>query len=128
MGRPVIWGIVVWMILSVPGLAAAMEVEEMGIGKSVEDRALLETGTEFGVADGKLYCFTRITNGTGQTARHVWSRNGEVVSDVSLSIGSENWRTWSSKLIGPGLEGDWSVRVLDAEGEKIGEIRFTVNP
>lgn len=126
--RPVILGIVVLLILSGPCLAAVMEVEEIGIGKSVEDRELLEAGSEFRVSDGKLYCLTRITNGSGQEARHLWYRNGEVVSDVSLSIGSENWRTWSSKLIFPGMEGDWSVKVLDADGERIREIDFTILP
>jgi len=128
MNRSIVLCFLTVVLLSIPCLVFAIEVEDIGIGRSVEDRALLDSGTEFSISDGTLYCFTRILNGSGTTIRHIWHRDDEVISEVSLTVGSDNWRTWSSKLLAPGMEGDWNVKVVDSEGDVMESVKFTLNP
>jgi len=114
----------VMLVGSSPAWAAS--VEDAGIGTAVEDRALLGAGSSFDVGVGKLYCFTRVLGAGGTTIRHVWQREGATLADVPLSIGSDNWRTWSSKRIVPGMEGAWTVKVLAGDGSVLKELSFTV--
>jgi len=116
----------VWILT--PVVTWAADVAEIGVGTSVENRTLLEPGSEFSISDGRVFCLTRVTGAAGTTVQHVWKRNGEEVAVVSLSVGSDNWRTWSSKLLIPGMEGDWSVSVLDSQGKRLGETEFRVRP
>lgn len=111
-------------------MAAEMSagVEDAGIGTSVEDRMLVGQAEEFPVSVGKVYCFTRITGAGGTQVKHVWSLNGNEVAEIPFSIGSDSWRTWSSKRIAPGMEGSWTVKVLAEDGSVLKEMAFTVTP
>lgn len=63
-----------------------------------------------------VYYFTEIANMSGQTVIHRWEHNGSVVAEVLLDIGSDRWRTWSSKELTPALTGQWRVSVVSADG------------
>jgi len=43
---------------------------------------------------------------------------------VSLAVGSNDWRTYSSKRFLPQWAGEWKVVVLDAQEEEIITIPF----
>ena len=58
-----------------------------------------------------VYFFNHLTNMAGQTIVHKWRLNGEEKASISLSIGSENWRTYSSKRLNEMLQGQWEVQV-----------------
>ena len=103
-------------------------VEDAGIGTAVEDRTLIGQAEEFPVSVGKVYCFTRITGANGTTIKHVWNVNGSDVAELSFSIGSDSWRTWSSKQIAPGMAGSWKVKVLAEDGTLLKELAFTITP
>ena len=45
---------------------------------------------------------------------------------VDLPVKSASWRTYSSKTIPEYWTGDWEVRVVDAEGNTLASIPFTV--
>ncbi|XOV80177.1 MAG: DUF2914 domain-containing protein [Aestuariibacter sp.] len=57
----------------------------------------------------KVLYFTHVTDMAEKTLVHRWILNGNVVAEVELSIGSDNWRTYSSKRIAPGMSGNWRV-------------------
>lgn len=92
-----------------------------------------DTREPVGVADafkadvGRLVCFTRIVGAAAPTEiTHVWYRDGETLSRVPLTVGSADWRTWSSKRLLPSWTGHWEVKVLDSEGLVLGATAFTV--
>jgi hypothetical protein len=65
---------------------------------------------------GTLYYFTEVVNMSGETVTHIWEYEGQVIAEVLFEIGSDRWRTWSSKQLLPSMTGPWRVLVIDAQG------------
>lgn len=63
-----------------------------------------------------VYFFTHITKMDGAILTHKWLLNGVEEATVNLRIGSNNWRTYSSKRMNDSKQGDWQVQVW--EGDK----------
>ncbi|WP_416306599.1 DUF2914 domain-containing protein [Neptunicella sp. SCSIO 80796] len=61
---------------------------------------------------GKVYFYTRAENLANKQIIHRWLYQGQHKADVTLTIGSQNWRTYSSKRIRPDWTGKWQVQVL----------------
>lgn len=59
----------------------------------------------------KVYFFTRISTLGGKQISHRWFYQGQLQAEVPLNIGSDSWRTYSSKRIKPDWQGDWQVQV-----------------
>lgn len=79
-------------------------------------------------ADGdRVYCLTRV-HGMSPPASvtHAWYHEGRTMARVDLSVGSENWRTWSYKTYQPTWTGSWEVKVLDGDGMVLGAAGFEV--
>jgi hypothetical protein len=72
-----------------------------------------------------LYYFTEIVNMSGETITHRWERAGRLVAEVSLNIGSNRWRTWSSKDLTPVMKGSWRVVVSDSQGHVLKTDNFS---
>lgn len=73
----------------------------------------------------KVYFFTEILDKSGQYVTHRWFLNGKLVAEVMLNIGSDRWRTYSSKnLISP-LKGTWEVEVVDEQNRLLATTSFT---
>lgn len=106
---------------------AKPEAERAQFTSNVENREPVDEVSEFQAGDETLYFFTEIKNGAGQTITHRWTRDGEVVAEVPLEVGSDSWRTWSSKELMPDWEGDWTVEVVDASGNTIAEESITID-
>ena len=60
------------------------------------------------------------------TVTHAWYHEGKTMARVDLTVGSENWRTWSSKSYLPSWTGSWEVKVLDTDGMVLGAAEFEV--
>lgn len=63
----------------------------------------------------KVFYFTHVKDMAGKQIEHRWLFNGDPVAVVPLSIGSDSWRTYSSKLIVPEWQGDWQVQVWSGD-------------
>jgi hypothetical protein len=63
-----------------------------------------------------VFFFNDVRHGNGQTLQHRWYYQDELVSNVTLRIGSDRWRTWSRKRLGKRRNGDWRVEVTTADG------------
>lgn len=102
-------------------------VEEAVICKSVEDRTPIEPGDVFPKEIENIYCFTRIVGVEGEReVVHNWYYNDNLVAEVTLFVGSPNWRTFSSKAILPEYSGDWKVEVVLKNGELLKQIMFVI--
>jgi hypothetical protein len=105
----------------------SMPKAEAQICKAVTDRNPVDVVSSAGTDIGQLYCWCKVTGGTGeQTIKHVWSHGGKVVAEVSLSIKGSSWRTWSAKKIDPSMTGQWEVKVVDATGTMLANAAFTI--
>ena len=100
---------------------------DVQICTSITDRACTGGATTFDANVGKLYCFSQITGGSADvTIKHIWSHAGKVVAEVPLTIKGSRYRTWSSKTIPASWTGEWTVKVVDADGAELKTVTFTV--
>ena len=82
----------------------------------------------FSAEEGRVFCLTRIQNLVAPASvTHVWYYEGKTMARVELTVGSANWRTWSSKRVLPAWTGNWELKVLDANGMVLASAGFTVN-
>lgn len=91
---------------------------------AVEDRQPVSELTQAPVSLEELLFYTAVTDGKGSELHHRWSYNNELVADVSLSIGSDFWRTWSSKSfanLAVEAGGQWQVAVTTESGCQLGQ-------
>ena len=71
------------------------------------------------VTDNSVYYFTDLRGLEGETIRHRWIYQGEVMADVEFTVGGPRWRVWSKKSLLPRWSGQWTVSVIDAVGAVI---------
>lgn len=95
----------------------------------VEEREPLFTLETAPLSINELLFFTAIQDGNGEQLHHIWSYNGETIADVPLAVGSDYWRTWSSKSfagldLAPG--GQWQVEVTTKTGCQLGTWSLTL--
>jgi hypothetical protein len=104
-----------------------LTVAEAGITTAIVNQQSVDQISSYPADFGKLFCFTRIVGATEETSiTHVWYFMDNEMAKVTLPIGSENWRTYSSKRFLPQWAGQWRVKVLDAEGNELTEIPFVL--
>jgi hypothetical protein len=107
--------------------ATSAMAAEVQICTEITDRACTGGATTFDASVGKLHCWSQITGGSGEmTVKHIWSHAGKVLLEVPLTIKGSRWRTWSSKNIAASQTGEWEVKVVDASGNTINSVTFTV--
>jgi Protein of unknown function (DUF2914) len=126
--KPVIAPIafLVGLIAPAPSGTAQIEVPEAVIATAVVDRSPHGAATSFPNDVGVVYCFTRITGAEGGNISHIWFHEEQEMARVSLDIGSDDWRTWSTKRIAPEWTGNWRVDVVDVDGKVLNRVTFTI--
>lgn len=100
---------------------------EVQVCKSVTDRNPVDIVSSVGTDIGQLYCWCKVTGGTGeQTIKHLWLHGGKTVAEIPLTIKGSSWRTWSAKKIDPSMTGQWEVKVVDSAGNMLANAAFTI--
>ncbi len=104
-----------------------LTIEQAVIAREVENREPVDEATSFPADVGQLVFFTRGVGAGEETyIYHVW-RHGETErARVRLPVRSPSWRTWSTKQIQSSWTGSWTVQVLDAHGEALDTLSFTI--
>jgi Protein of unknown function (DUF2914) len=106
----------------------ALEISEGVVTTGISDRAPVDQVTTQSHDVGQLYCFTHVVGAPADSSiTHVWYWGDKEMARVELPVRSNNWRTWSSKRLLPEWTGAWHVDVLDAEGNKLTTISFTID-
>ena len=101
--------------------AGSLQVAEAKLGKGVQDRKITEEATTFAVND-KVYLWLKVAGGPAELKVH-WKVDDQT-DTVTLQIGGNPWRTWSTKTAFKA--GDWTVTVTDAGGQVLKEMKFMV--
>jgi len=104
-----------------------LNVEDIRICTSVEDRQPVGADTSFAGGVGQLYCFTKLSGEQDSaTIYHAWYYYDKEMLKVELNTKAKVWRTWSSKKIPDTYTGKWRVDVVSSDGGVLGSIEFTV--
>ena len=102
---------------------------ETAVCASIEDRQPVGEASSFTVDIGQVFFWTKCIGATDSTfVQHVWIKEGETMATVELPVKSSMWRTWSSKTLLPTWTGNWEVRILDAGGNILQAVNFTIEP
>lgn len=93
----------------------------------IEERMPVDTAESFSPDVEKVYLWCKVMGAADTTfVKHVWFYKGKEMAAVELPVKSPSWRTWSSKTILPEWTGNWEVKMLDAAGEVLKAVSFTV--
>ena len=87
-----------------------------GFADAINEREPVGDGSAPGE---RLWFFTEVMDGAGETLYHQWYRNGEADVRIRLEIGGDRWRTWSGRRWQTGER--YTVRVLTESGCDLGE-------
>ena len=120
-----LFGLVMMVVGS--GVACALEIEEATITTQIVNRAPLDSLNTVPAGIDQLYCFVHIIGATEDTwVTHVWYHEDQELARVRLPVRSSSWRTWSSKQIFSQWKGAWRVEVLNADGEPLLIVPFSI--
>lgn len=107
--------------------AAPSLTAEAQVCTGIQERMPTGMAETFAPEVGQVYLWCKISGNSGEaTIKHVWYHNGKEVATVELAVKSSGWRTWSAKKILPEMIGDWSVKIVDAQGNTIKEVAFKI--
>ena len=103
------------ILLGVFSQLVTAQVERSQLTSSIKNRE--PTDNLEGLVQGqndeikRIYFFTQITGLADQKILHRWLYEGEEKATVTLNIGGDSWRTYSSKSIPSYWQGKWQVQV-----------------
>jgi hypothetical protein len=66
----------------------------------------------------QLIFFTELKNLTGETVRHRWVYNDQIVYEKAFNVGAARWRVWTQKTITT-YRGTLTVEILNGAGNVI---------
>ena len=117
-------------ILLAAGFAARAQAgkpaAEGTVGPGVEKLEIQGEATTFKVAAGtKIYAWTRVTGAADSTITVAFSK-GDRTSKQELKVPRSPYRTNAYRTFRAGDGGEWTVKVLSADGAELGKADFTV--
>ncbi len=96
----------------VPGAYVARAQFTTGI----EDREPVDQVVSLEFYEGDIYFFTDLRHFDGRKVTHRWEFEGELIGQITFDVGGPRWRVYSKRTLDSGLEGKWTVMVLDESG------------
>ena len=98
---------------------SSAQVERSQLTSSIEDREPTDNLGYFVQGQNnkmkRIYFFTQITGLGDKQIVHRWLHAGEEKAQVTLNIGGDRWRTYSSKRIPRSWQGKWQVQVWHSD-------------
>ncbi|MFZ5569762.1 MAG: DUF2914 domain-containing protein [Thermodesulfobacteriota bacterium] len=99
---------------------AGIQIHDAVICRHVSDRMPIEPGETFGDDVKSLSCFVRVTGAAENDGIiHNWYHGEKLVAGIALHVGANNWRTYSTKSVFPGMTGNWRVEVLSKKDNSL---------
>jgi len=88
-------------------------IQGSAIALAVEDREPRGISDRVSVRERRVYCWLHVVDGQGEKVTVRWVQNGHEMSEAHLSVGSNNWRTWSYITLTPDMIGPAQVEILE---------------
>ena len=63
----------------------------------------------------QIYFFTDLRHYQGQTIKHRWEYQGELVMEKEFEVAGPRWRVYSQQDLDPAMTGTWTVVVSDGK-------------
>jgi hypothetical protein len=82
----------------------------------IENREPVDQVVSLEFFDGDVYFFTDLRHLEGRKVTHRWEFEGEFIGQITFNVGGPRWRVYSRRTLVPGLEGKWTVMVIDESG------------
>lgn len=115
------------MLVPVPVIAAGdASVSRAVFTTSLNDREPANDLQTVPYGEKTVYFFTEVLNASGSSVTHLWTYNDIEIARIKLNIGSDQWRTWSSKQIWHLTPGEIKVQVLDPDNMILVEKTLTI--
>lgn len=100
---------------------------EVKVGTGVEKMALQGEAAAFKVAaNTKLFVWTSVKGAADSAITVSFEKDGKQAFKQELKVARSPYRTWAYRTFRAGDAGQWTAKVLDAEGKALGEAAFTV--
>jgi hypothetical protein len=109
-----------------PAESDHVEVVELKLAKSLENREPVDEGTSFETG-GRVYTWVKLKVKEDETTIKMrWSVDDKPIftSEAITVKRSPSWRTWLTKTLT--RAGDWKVEILDADDKPVHAANFTV--
>ena len=126
-------GIVLSSLIATSALAAGQQNTQLMDGSvartafttGIDNREPMDNiGDALGNDSGEITYFTDLRNLAGQTVTHRWQYNGETMAEIGFNVGGDRWRVWSSKRLTSTWLGNWTVSVVNGDGQTLAEDTF----
>lgn len=119
------------LILALIVPATAIAAAEKGVSRalfttSLDEREPANDLDSVPYGEKSIYFFSEILNGNATTVTHLWTYNDIEIARIKLNIGSDQWRTWSSKQIWHLAPGEIKVQILDPDNMILAEKILTI--
>ncbi|HKJ68069.1 MAG TPA: DUF2914 domain-containing protein [bacterium] len=103
----------------------SLTITSMVLTTDVVNREPADPVQTFSADQEEAFCHLRVQNsGEPTTVTFLWLRNGKEYFRFEARVGtSPNWRTFSSVTPRPG---DWTVQILDAQGNVLQMKSFSI--
>ncbi len=75
-----------------------------------------------------IYYFTELQGLQGHVVTHRWEYNGQFQMGMQFPVSGERWRVQSSKSINPTMLGNWTVTVLNDDGQILRRDTLIIEP
>ena len=96
------------------------------ITSAIENREPVDELSQVSAEIEKVYFFTEVLNQAGTYVTHRWLLDGKLEAEVVLKVGSNRWRTYSSKNLVPALHsGQWQVEIVDQQNNLLTSAAFS---
>lgn len=92
---------------------------------AVENREPIDQVTFVSNDIRKIFFFSDLRGMQGQTVSHRWVYDGKTVAEVAFEVRGPRWRVWSSKELFEDWIGDWTVEIVNSDGEVVAAETFT---
>ncbi len=105
--------------------SAVGRVARAAFATAVEEREPVNSIDSLTNDHSRVFFFTELVELQGQSVVHRWELDGQVVAEVPFEVGGPRWRVYSTKSLLPGSTGEWTVTVVDGEGNELASQRLS---
>lgn len=78
------------------------------------------------IADGSaaVCAYSEVVGKKGSRFKYVWLHDGNHIATIPVNVGSNRWRSYSSKVINRSMSGAWRVELQDGQGRLMASADF----
>jgi hypothetical protein len=100
-------------------------VSRSSFTREVMEREPADEVTRLGNDATQISYFSEVRGMEGKTVIHRWEYDGQVMGEVAFDVEGPRWRVHSMKTLDPSMLGQWTVKVVDVEGNTMSEEHLT---